>query len=117
MSHCHVYRRRRIMDPNNPSETEITYSIRSLLRQFGIFHFKHWGGPMSEKGVPDIIGCYQGKMLCIEIKKKTGTVSPDQKSFLANVKDAGGIAFVARSIDDVVRELGLDKKMLFPLTK
>lgn len=96
-----------------PKEKEITHSIRSLLKQFGIFHFKHWGGPMGEKGIPDIIGIYQGKPLFLEIKTATGKVSPDQEIFLKNVNAAGGIGAVVRSIDDVVELLGLSKRMLF----
>jgi hypothetical protein len=94
-------------------ETEITHSIRSLLKQFGIFHWKNHGGPMGAKGVSDILGCYQGKMLAIEVKTAIGKTSPEQDRFLQNVIDAGGTAFVARSMDDVIEKLGLKMRMLF----
>ena len=95
------------------SEAEITHSIRSLLRQFAIFHWKNFGGPMGEKGVSDILGCYQGRMLAIEIKTASGKLSDHQVRFLQNINDEGGIGFVARSIDDVVEKLGLQKRLLF----
>jgi penicillin-binding protein-related factor A (putative recombinase) len=58
------------------------------------------------KGVSDILGLYQGRFLAIEVKTKTGRLSPVQKLFLERVKSYGGIAFVARSVEDVGVELG-----------
>jgi len=88
----------------------LTRAVRDLLRAAGIWHFKHWGGPLGEKGISDIIGCHQGRMVAIEIKAPRGTVSPFQQAFLDSVVAAGGIAFVARSIDDVIEGLGLQDR-------
>jgi hypothetical protein len=38
----------------------------------------------------------------IEAKTATGRVSKDQKNFITQVQDAGGIAGIARSSDDAV---------------
>jgi len=95
------------------SEKEITHSIRSLLKQFGIFHFKHFGGPMSQRGISDLLGCYQGRFLALEVKRPGNKPSDDQIRFIENVKASGGIAGVVYSIDDVVELLGLNKRMLF----
>jgi len=46
----------------NP-ETAITHQIRGLLRTMRVPHFKHFGGPMSERGVPDLIGTLPGRVL------------------------------------------------------
>jgi hypothetical protein len=101
------------MKPPKIRETDITQGIRNLLKTFGIFHWKNHGGPMGAKGVSDILGCYQGKMLAIEVKTAAGHTSPEQDRFLQNVNDAGGIGFVARSIEDVIEKLGLQKRLLF----
>ena len=87
------------------TENNITKAVRQYLRIRGIEHFKHWGGPLSEKGVADIIGCYKGRFLAIEIKTDKGVVSDHQKNFLDRVTKAGGLALVARSIDDVINFL------------
>lgn len=50
--------------------------------------------------------CQIGRTLAIEVKSATGKPTPEQVAFLAAVVRAGGIAFVARSLDDV-RERGL----------
>lgn len=48
-----------------------------------------------------------GRFLAIEVKSATGTVTPAQQAFLDQVTTAGGKAFLARSVADVQRELGL----------
>ena len=35
------------------TEHALTLGIRQLLNMHRIWHFKHWGGPMGEKGVPN----------------------------------------------------------------
>lgn len=64
--------------------------------------FVRFGKP----GMCDITGQLKdGRRLEIEVKGPAGRVSDDQKSFIAMVNIAGGLAFVARSIDDVEAEL------------
>lgn len=53
-------------------------------------------------GVPDILGCFCGRMLAIEVKDRVGVVSDEQKDFIKEVTRLGGIAFVARSLKDVL---------------
>ena len=96
------------------SEKEITYSIRSLLKQFGIFHYKNHGGLGSAPGLPDITGVLKdGRGFWIEVKTENGVLSPHQERFIENIISSCGIAFVARSIDDVVEKLNLKRGMLF----
>lgn len=57
--------------------------------------------PFHIKGVADIIGVYEGRLLAIEVKSEKGVVSKEQREFLDKVNAKGGIGFVARSIKDV----------------
>lgn len=58
------------------------------------------------KGTSDILGILKdGRFLAIEVKSAKGVVSQEQKDFIKNINDNGGKAFVARSIDDVRKEL------------
>lgn len=59
----------------------------------------------SEKGSSDILGIWQGKMLCIEVKSRRGTLRPEQKDFLETMDSFGAITLVARSLHDVVDRL------------
>ena len=59
-------------------------------------------------GCSDIIGqLADGRFLAVECKAAHGRLSPDQAAFLDQVNAAGGLAFVARSIEDAQKELGL----------
>jgi hypothetical protein len=50
--------------------------------------------------------------LAVETKALAGRLSPEQKAFLERVQQLGGVAIVARSVDDLERELG-DQDLLF----
>lgn len=75
----------------------------------GRFKMYHW----SSSGVPDILGSwpepFEGNIyerpFCIEVKYGRGKPTEKQEEFLAEAKRRGWIAFVARSIEDVCREL------------
>ena len=59
------------------------------------------------RGAPDLIGqLTDGRILCCEVKRPSGKLRPDQELFLATVRNQGGVAFVARSVDDVKEHLG-----------
>jgi hypothetical protein len=55
-------------------------------------------------GRPDIEGILRpsGKWFGIEVKTPAGVVSQKQKDFIARIQNAGGLIFVARSLDGVV---------------
>lgn len=57
------------------------------------------------KGVSDILGIYKGRPLAIEVKTPTGRLSEFQDHFLKQFEKAGGIAILARSVDDVEKVL------------
>lgn len=58
------------------------------------------------RGISDIIVIKNGRFIGLEVKSKTGSQSPEQKTFEKGVRDAGGEYHVVRSIDDVAA-LGL----------
>lgn len=67
---------------------------------------------MTAKGVPDLICCQNGKLIGLEIKTKTGRVSPEQEEFMRRINEAGGLALVVRSLDDVLDALELRDRFL-----
>ena len=59
------------------------------------------------KGCPDVLGQLRdGRLLACEVKAKRGKVTDEQAAVLERIRDAGGVAFVARDLRDVNRELG-----------
>jgi Holliday junction resolvase len=89
------------------TEKELTKDIRKLLKQHGGHFIKVWGGPMSKAGVSDLLGCMDGRAVAIEVKRPTGKTTEAQERFLRKWREAGGTAFIARSVEDVIRALDL----------
>lgn len=57
-------------------------------------------------GCPDVLGQLKdGRLLGVEVKAGNGRLRPEQSIFLERIRDAGGVAFVARDCRDVLREL------------
>ena len=55
----------------------------------------------SRNGVPDLLVCYEGRFIGIEVKTEAGIASAVQTANLAWIIEAGGDALVARSWEDV----------------
>ena len=59
-------------------------------------------------GCADLLGQLRdGRFLAVEVKTRTGRLSPAQQAFLATVAKNGGVALIARSVEDVSRALDL----------
>ncbi len=52
---------------------------------------------------PDMVGTQVAVFLSIEVKTPTGRLRPEQQQWLDAVQTAGGIAGVARSVEDAQR--------------
>ena len=84
-------------------EKLIENKIKAYLKSIGAYYFKHHGNQFSQVGVPDIIACYKGRFIGIEVKNETGKTSPLQDVNLEMIANAGGIGVVARTVEDVKR--------------
>jgi len=57
-------------------------------------------------GCPDVLGQLRdGRLLGVEVKAPKGKLRPEQAFMLERIAGAGGVAFVARDLRDVHREL------------
>jgi len=88
------------------TEADLTAKIRTYLNDLDeSFFYKARGDPRQRKGLPDLIGCYRGHFVGLEVKlpnNKRG-VTKYQRETLLQIKRAGGIAFIVRSLADVKR--------------
>lgn len=82
-------------------EKIIENKIKTYLKSKGAYCVKYHGNQFSQVGVPDLLVCYKGYFLGIEIKNETGKTSPLQDANIKLIEKAGGISFVARCVDDV----------------
>ena len=60
-------------------------------------------------GTSDILGVCKGRFIAIEVKAKRGKPTENQTRFIDRVNNHGGLAFIARSIDEVKDRLIKEK--------
>lgn len=58
-----------------------------------------------KRGTPDLLLCYQGRFIGLEVKSPTGRQSPDQKIAQKAIEKAGGIYLLVRGVDEVIAAL------------
>ncbi len=59
------------------------------------------------KGKSDVVCCYYGYYIAIEVKKPGEKQSEDQKKFAKDVILAGGYYWLAESIDDILANVSI----------
>jgi len=72
----------------------LTKEIVIALKKNGCFAVKIHGGPYQVAGLPDIVGCYQGRFFGLEVKLpgKEHKLTAKQNLTLRRIKEAGGIS-------------------------
>jgi len=90
--------------PRQP-EARILREILAYLRNHNGRWVKVHGGdnPFQEVGIPDILGCYRGRAVAIEVKTPAGKLSVKQERFLDSWREAGGYTLVATTVVEVQR--------------
>ena len=85
-------------------ETGLQQRIIGKLRARGCYVYNT---PSSVSGTPDLLCCYRGRFLAVEIKTndRRSTTAPRQDLVAAEIRAAGGAATVVRSVNDVLRLL------------
>ena len=103
---------------NNRPESEILRACLDCLKLRGVYAWRNNTTGVydptrkcfrtfnSLRGVGDILGILDdGRFMSIECKRAGKKPTPDQVAFMAEVNRRGGLAFVARSVDDVLAAL------------
>lgn len=93
------------MSNKNVSEKTIENQIKGYLDSIGAYHIKTHGNMFSRAGTPDIITCVKGVFVAIEVKKPGGVVSALQMANIKLINNAGGVAFVAYSLEETKQHL------------
>jgi len=93
--------------PRGP-EGRFSDSLQKQLRQRGAWVYKPPAGPHGRRGVPDLLICYHGRFLALELKMPGNTATPLQQRELASVVHAGGMAVVVQpgfDLDQLLADL------------
>lgn len=100
-------------------ESKLSRRIKDTIRARGGYAVKFHGGPMTEAGTPDILACIPicchplddpgtitGLFVGIETKMPAGgDPTPIQELRHAQIRAAGGVVIVPRSVEDAVEAL------------
>jgi len=92
-------------------ESIIRSNIIKYLRSAGAYARSVHGSPYMA-GMPDIVACYNGKALMLEVKCPKKQATPLQAAELERWRNAGAIAEVVHSVEDVACLL----KSIAPMT-
>lgn len=95
-----------LKDKTDVKEKAVENKIKKWLKDRNYWYFKVHGSIYQPSGIPDILACINGKFVAIEVKRtKGGIVSPLQKAQIAKIKENGGIAGVASSMEEFLEIL------------
>lgn len=83
-------------------ESDIVRAILKYLKTVpNCFAWKEHGGMYGTAGVPDIIACIGGRFYALEVKTEKGKATALQEATIRKIQNAGGIAAIVRSVDEV----------------
>ena len=88
-------------------EAKVKAKVKKVLDTHGAYYFSPVTGGFGRSGVPDLMGCYKGKMFAIECKAGNNKPTALQLREMIAINDAGGRAIVVNedNIDDVEKML------------
>jgi Holliday junction resolvase len=88
-------------------EKKVKNAVRKVLDRLGIYHFMPPGMGLGRSGIPDIIGCYNGRFIAIECKAGYGKATALQMRELNAIAAAGGFACLVNetSLDELEERL------------
>ena len=98
-------------------ESKVKKKVAEALKKLGVYYFYPVTGGYGRSGVPDIVGCYNGKFFGIECKAGKGKTTPLQEMNINQIRAAGGIAAVVNeenmhTVADILNEREVDERQL-----
>ena len=92
------------------NEGQLTLKMKKHLISRGAYAEVIWGGGFQASGIPDILACYKGRYLGLEVKLEYNKPSKIQEVKLEWINRSGGIGRVVRSVDEVEEVLAMIDK-------
>lgn len=84
-------------------ESALQRDIQQYLAGIGAYVVKQHGNQYAKLGVPDLLFCHHGQFYAVECKVSPAfRVDPQQQRQLQRIYDAGGVAFYAFRVNDVM---------------
>ena len=86
-------------------EYRIVQRMKKLIRSRGGWVVKVHGSPYQDKGTPDLLACYKGFFVAIEVKTPRGVPRPEQEQARKEIIAAGGRALITHQVEEVTNVL------------
>ena len=95
------------MEKSMAEEKQFELKVRKWIKEQGGWSFKVMGNAFQEAGIPDVIGCINGKLIALEIKSSRGKASDMQLYKIKLISQAGGYARVVspKNWEQIKKEL------------
>jgi len=75
-------------------EGKVKASVKKILEAMGAYHFMPTTGGYGRSGVPDIVGCVDGKFFAIECKAANNKPTALQTREMQRINAVGGVALL-----------------------
>lgn len=96
------------------AENKFQAKAKQTFESAGFFVFNVHGGPYQTRGVPDLIMCFCGIFVAVELKVFPNFLHPLQRFQIDLIKKTGGLAYMARSEDDIERIINEVRQIAIP---
>lgn len=98
-------------------EAKVKKKVVSYLKEIGAYYFYPVTGGYGRSGVPDVVGCYNGRFFGIECKAGSNKPTPLQDKNLEDIGKAGGINLVINeeNMNNTIELIERDYWCLIPL--
>lgn len=81
------------------SEKKFEEKVKKWLKEHGAWYVKTWSNGVQRSGIPDLIVCWKGHFIGLELKAENGRPSALQMHEVEQIWKAGGKAFITRPSD------------------
>lgn len=75
-------------------EGAVKEAVRKLFDEYEVWYFMPATHGYGRSGVPDFIGCYQGRLIAVETKAGNKQPTALQQREIRRIQEAGGYALV-----------------------
>ena len=96
-SHIYAYFRKK-RNIEYTKEAELLSDAKVMLNMLGAVVVRQ---ECTVRGISDLLVCYKGRFIAIELKTHRGAATTHQKQFIAAVQKAGGTAGICRNLEEI----------------
>ena len=88
---------------SNTPEGKVKLKLVGMLKTHKVWHFFPANNGFGKAGIPDVIICWYGRFIGVEVKSARGKPTDLQLHVGAQIQDAGGKWFLVRSENDIAQ--------------